>query len=401
MKKILLFFTDSYPYGSFEPYIEGEIPLLSKKFDNVLIFPINTHLKTIRKLPKNCRTINIHKQIRFKKSFLLKNFSILFESLFFEYLLPKKNINNRKQSFLHNLKTIYNAICYAKAIKKVIPDLGIDLNQSEIYGYSYWYYQWSLINSILKKTKVIKYAISRAHSYDLYDNINYNVFSEFKIRNLDKIYPVSQHGETYLRKQYPHLSHKIDCNYIGTNDYGINTCSIQSNFFTICSCSAVRDIKRLDIIIKTLKLLKTNIKWIHFGDGPLFKKIQKEVAILGPNVEVQFMGKQENKTVMNFLKNNQIDLFINVSEKEGLPISLVEAISFGIPVIGPKIYGIPEIVNKNTGVLISKDIDIQNLAQIIKDFIDKKTDSIFPKSGIRKFWENNFNREENVKKLFN
>ena len=49
---------------------------------------------------------------------------------------------------------------------------------------------------------------------------------------------------------------------------------------------------------------------------------------------------------------NDFDLFVNMSLSEGIPVSIMEAISFGIPIIATNVGGNAEIVNDETGVLI-------------------------------------------------
>jgi glycosyltransferase involved in cell wall biosynthesis len=45
-------------------------------------------------------------------------------------------------------------------------------------------------------------------------------------------------------------------------------------------------------------------------------------------------------------------MFISLSAAEGLPVSVMEAISFGIPVVAAAVSGVPEIVTPDTGVLV-------------------------------------------------
>lgn len=62
---------------------------------------------------------------------------------------------------------------------------------------------------------------------------------------------------------------------------------------------------------------------------------------------------------------NDFDLFVNMSLSEGIPVSIMEAISFGIPIIATNVGGNAEIVNDETGVLIPVNID---QAALMKQF---------------------------------
>jgi glycosyltransferase involved in cell wall biosynthesis len=87
---------------------------------------------------------------------------------------------------------------------------------------------------------------------------------------------------------------------------------------------------------------------------------------------------------------------MNVSELEGIPVSIMEAISFGIPVTGCRICGVPEIVTSQTGLLLEKDFDVDEVAHQVKEFLLKNADETATfRKGVREFWNVNFNAKEN------
>ena len=72
-----------------------------------------------------------------------------------------------------------------------------------------------------------------------------------------------------------------------------------------------------------------------------------------PPLRFFYNKSKTNEEVMEYYKNNLVDLFVNMSESEGLPVSMMEAMSFGVPVIAPDVGGIKEIVDENSGWLLS------------------------------------------------
>jgi glycosyltransferase involved in cell wall biosynthesis len=60
-------------------------------------------------------------------------------------------------------------------------------------------------------------------------------------------------------------------------------------------------------------------------------------------------------------RNLAPDVFINVSSSEGVPVSIMEAMSFGIPAIATDAGGNREIVNSSSGFLIPVDCSIETL----------------------------------------
>ncbi|MBK6912265.1 MAG: glycosyltransferase [Ignavibacteriales bacterium] len=88
-------------------------------------------------------------------------------------------------------------------------------------------------------------------------------------------------------------------------------------------------------------------KWVRI------ENIQRIIRRLpSSNLKINLRGNINNDELLEYYKNNLIDIFINTSDSEGLPVSIIEAQNFGIPVIAPALGGIPEIVNGNNELFI-------------------------------------------------
>jgi colanic acid/amylovoran biosynthesis glycosyltransferase len=89
------------------------------------------------------------------------------------------------------------------------------------------------------------------------------------------------------------------------------------------------------------------------------------------------MGNVENSKILDFYSENYVDLFINFSEFEGVPVSIMEAQSAGIPVLATKVGGTSEIVSSDNGFLVEKHFDLSETNQCIsKKLVRRKQ---FPK----------------------
>ena len=92
-----------------------------------------------------------------------------------------------------------------------------------------------------------------------------------------------------------------------------------------------------------------------------------------------------------------MDLFINVSESEGIPVSIMEAMSSGIPVMATAVGGTPEILkHKVNGIELSENINVEEIAGNIFTFLQY---SMEEKQQFRqnafKTWAENYNAEKN------
>jgi colanic acid/amylovoran biosynthesis glycosyltransferase len=107
----------------------------------------------------------------------------------------------------------------------------------------------------------------------------------------------------------------------------------------------------------------------HIGDGLLKTKLEKysqEKLLKLENLEYNFLGFLRNKDIYNFYKNNNVDVFINVSESEGVPVSIMEAMSCHIPIIASNIGGVSDmIINNKNGILMSNNADLNEISNAL------------------------------------
>jgi glycosyltransferase involved in cell wall biosynthesis len=110
----------------------------------------------------------------------------------------------------------------------------------------------------------------------------------------------------------------------------------------------------------------------------------------------EFFGIQPNDYILNFYNENYIDLFINLSESEGIPVSIMEAQSAGIPVLATAVGGTPEIVNDENGILVDKNEKDEIITQKIINYLNlpevekqKKRELSYQN------WKENYNAETN------
>ena len=88
---------------------------------------------------------------------------------------------------------------------------------------------------------------------------------------------------------------------------------------------------------------------------------------------------------------------MNTSTTEGLPVSMMEAMSYSIPVLATDVGGVGEIVKDGfNGMLISENFTDEELAEKIKEIIlSSKEERAAMRKNARTFWEDNFDAEKN------
>ncbi|WP_455665231.1 glycosyltransferase family 4 protein [Phocaeicola sp.] len=145
--------------------------------------------------------------------------------------------------------------------------------------------------------------------------------------------------------------------------------SVSNNVVKIISVGSLEQMyKSPDIVIDALAILKEkeiSCYWTWLGGGKYYDEMKEYALRKGVEHMINFVG---NVTGENIVRNYlaQSDLFVLVSRTEGLPRAIIEAMAEGLPCIGSKVGGIPELLDEMALVNVG---DAQQLASKILFFI--------------------------------
>ncbi|MCQ2450664.1 MAG: glycosyltransferase [Clostridia bacterium] len=374
MKK-LIFITSKYPFGLGETFIENEIPISAKTFDKIYVFATEADKGDgIRPVPKNVTVFAANRGEISKKNYIpqlfkCENIKEIFKNCIGDGMFSKVSA------------VCYFSACVKQSLKNADEFIKLcDIKSDDtVTVYSYWLSTIGMcsikINEKIEKLKIKTKLVSRCHRYDIYSeraSLGYLPFQKYMISHFEKIYPCSNNGSKYLKSKYPKYADRISTSYLAVTDNFLCSLPKKEDIFNIVSCSNVIPVKRVDLIIKALsRITDKKICWTHFGDGELLKDVKVEAEnILPENISVSFKGRIPNSEIYEYYNKNNVNLFINVSSSEGLPVSIMEAISFGIPVIATDVGGTNEIViDGKNGYLLDENFDTLKSAEVINDFI--------------------------------
>lgn len=127
-------------------------------------------------------------------------------------------------------------------------------------------------------------------------------------------------------------------------------------------------VKNHRIMIQAAKLLQEkgiSAEMLFYGDGPLEEEMKALSRGLGLN-NIHFNGVCANV----FPKLHEADIFVLPSSCEGIPISLIEAMGSGLPIVASNVGGIPDMIeDEQSGILIQPCPEslAAAIARLIKD----------------------------------
>jgi glycosyltransferase involved in cell wall biosynthesis len=409
MNKKLYLLTDSFPYGEGEKsFIIPELEYLKSLYEIIIISFANSKDRLDRELETE---LDDGIKVVYYNLGDIKGIEVI--KYFIPFMADRETWREIGR-LLKSGKNILNRIkaClffYANAYK-----LYKWMDQSRLFDdealyYSYWY-NYHVLGMVMARRKNM-HIITRAHGYDLYkeqSSSGWQPYKQYMDRCVDSVVFISQNGYDYYMK---HFSLRENPKYhlcrLGTKrqEAVIMDTRVMDDkkYFLLVSCSQLIPLKRVDMIIEGLSLLDNeNIKWVHFGTGSMETEIIKLAEDkLGnkPNILYEFKGLVNNDDIMEYYRIKNPDCFITTSENEGSPVSIQEAISFGMPIIGTEVGGIPEMISGN-GILLPFDKQPCHVAEALKSLCNMAgEDYILMRDKSIKIWADGYDREDNLRKF--
>lgn len=219
-----------------------------------------------------------------------------------------------------------------------------------------------------------------------------------------KVVAVSQEVKKKLSKICPAskiavIENCVDIGYIEAMSNQPSELSIDRSGFNIAFVGRFVPVKRVDLfysIAKTAigKITGREINFHMLGDGPLKKDIEEKLTKDGLGSKIHLYGFVEN--VAPILK--QMDLLLFTSDHEGLPMTLLEAMTLEVPVLSRHLLGIHSaLCNGECGYFVNSDV-AEDFVKTISQIISEPDDVKVKMTAARRQIENNYDIDVNVAK---
>ncbi|WP_297812643.1 glycosyltransferase [uncultured Methylophaga sp.] len=393
--------SSSAPYGKGESFVITEANALSEEAVDVLLIP--TQLR-----PGNPNRFQLHERV----SLLAQpSLSLSVVSAFFSLLIqsPAKVLSLFKLVTDTNIwNTVKNYLVLPKAIW-----LSKQLKQRNIeHIYAHWMTTSATLAMVISRLTGIPWSCT-AHRGDIVTN---NLL-ELKCQDASFVRFISISGVELARARAKLNDSKVKILHMGvsvppvTEQPKPSLVGASRSLFTILCPANLIPVKGHKYLIEAMSKMKRaeKVRLLLAGDGELREKLETQATKLGVAEKISFLGHVPHNNLITMYENKEVDLVVLPSLDlgngihEGIPVSLMEAMSHQVPVISTRTGGIPELLEDSMtgsefGCLVTAG-DSSVLAEEIDNMVGCESFcNYWARSGLTRITEN-FNLEINTKRL--
>ncbi len=262
--------------------------------------------------------------------------------------------------------------------------------RGEVTLYAFWMSYEAYAAALSKRKHPGLRFVARGHAFDIdaqRNPMNPYLMKRFTAGQADGLYLISAYAKEQFLAYMPGLAEQPKLRVVGIGSRGDPVVPIQEPRLSgkprplqLVSCATLSEIKQVPVLVDALAAWDgPAVHWTHLGGGPEEASLRAYAADkLGGNgrVSYEISGPVPNEQVQRVYGQTFFDLFVNTSRMEGTPVSIMEAMRFGIPVIAPRVGGIPEMVDGAVGWLYDPKEGAQGVLRALAAFVALPEDKV-------------------------
>ncbi len=389
----IVYLTSLTPYGKGESFVLNEIDALHAMGHRITIIPIQpeTNLEVSGYTVYRCSAHGLRCYISAVQT-LVKNPVRSLKACW--------NMLSKAGSLTKACKNLYffpKALAVARYLSK---DGTVD------FIHSHWLATVSTVGYIASAITGISWGMT-GHRWDIYEN---NAIRK-KIETACFLRTIDQRGKRHILSLISEEDKKkVVCIHLGIQIPSLQKSvkAHKGSVFHVCMPAFFVKVKGHRYVVEAFRILKQknvrDIDCVFWGEGDLKESIERQIAREGLQDWIKIGGYIENKKLLKAYEERQYDaillpsLSLSAQEHEGIPVSLMEAMAYEIPVISTNTGGIPELLSEGAGIMIEQ----KSPTAIAEALLRLKEDQDFYATVSRKGRErvsDAFNNERNTQRL--
>lgn len=239
-----------------------------------------------------------------------------------------------------------------------------DVEESGLTLYSCWMSCDAYAGALSKRKHPKARFVARGHAFDIdteRNGLNPYLMKRFIARQADGLYLISRTAKaqylSYMKGIVP--DSRVHVLAMGSAGQPVETYR-EAPLYTqgvlrVVSCAQLIPIKQVPLLAEALSRWEGGpLCWTHIGGGEgeeALRRLVDEQLGTKENVICELLGALDAAKIQQLYDTRAFDVFVNTSRKEGVPVSIMEAMRHGTPVIAPAVGGIPELVTPDVGWL--------------------------------------------------
>lgn len=356
----LILLTSVFPFAPGEEFIESEIEHLASTFDRVLVIPVIRHIRQTRRraTPENVEVLvpeplstaaaAVQRVIRYAVRHPLRVGAALGRaSRSFPY--PRRVIADLRLDLL--------ACMTADEVEATIRGHLDPGTRTVLYSYWMMVPARAAVRLSPRLSALPVPVISRAHGYDVFSERtadDYLPQRELLLSRVSQVFTASENGAEYLRAKYPAYAGRIETAHLGVGP-AVMPGNASRDSLRVYTCAYLVPVKRVPLLIEGLAAAQRRglkVVWSHIGAGETeyAASVQRLAADRLESGSFEFLGDLSNDEVRRRYAEQPGGVFMNVSESEGVPVSIMEALAQGFPVIATDVGGNSELIDVEDGM---------------------------------------------------
>ena len=388
MKKLLLV-TQGFPFGNAERgFLKTEYDFLNKKFEvyTLAITDMEVHNEEHAEVFQDYNNSIIELITQIERKEVTNDIRKASKDVDFKTAIKRSKRIISYSSHADHIKVV---------MERLIREKNIDI------VYTYWCLPATVAACRLKDNYNLS-VVTRFHGFDLYkfrESCGWQPLRQFISEKSDLLVFACETGRQYYNTEICNCVEKEYVSFLGTPKYEeIN--HEKSNVLRVVSCSNVIPLKRVDMIARVVHRISKmlNIEWYHIGGPKQFFSFLDE-----DGVPYHMFGSIEHEMIFEIYKTIKADLFITLSTSEGIPVSVQEAMSIGLPILATDVGGMSEIVINNfNGVLLPVECTEEEVVEKIIWFnrLCSKERNLLSKNSIQ-LWNSKCDASKNAEHFTN